>query len=340
VPIIREYSSYRGRRPRGNMLLAVLLVLVILAALSVLLLQRYIVYDASGTPTLDLPWLQGGEEAPETLPPLEDFELIIQAPPADETSTETAEWSVLELPSPLTEDVWQQAQGEASADAVAVTLKDSTGTVWYDSAAAVSDAVVLTEDSSTLLAEITGGALHSVARIHCFPDSKAAGHDVEGKGLKDTNGYIFYDGNNRQWLDPGKTEARAYLCALAAEAAALGFDEVLLSNIGYPAEGRLDQIVSAAGEDGRAANIEAFLKEMRLALDAYELRLCVELPESVLLEGSEETSALVLSKIAPQVNGIYVRAPQSRREALAAALTAAAPDLSLVLLPAGEAQTP
>lgn len=42
----------------------------------------------------------------------------------------------------------------------------------------------------------------AAARIACFHDPKAANADVEGMGLKNTGGYIFYDGNNSQWLDP------------------------------------------------------------------------------------------------------------------------------------------
>ena len=40
-------------------------------------------------------------------------------------------------------------------------------------------------------------------------------------GLKNTGGYIFYDGNNSQGLDPAKPAAREYLCGLAKEAAEL-----------------------------------------------------------------------------------------------------------------------
>ena len=29
---------------------------------------------------------------------------------------------------------------------------------------------------------------------------------------KNTGGFIFYDGNNLNWLDPGKPAARQYLC--------------------------------------------------------------------------------------------------------------------------------
>ena len=37
-------------------------------------------------------------------------------------------------------------------------------------------------------------------------------------GLKNTGGYIFYDGNNLNWLDPSKPAARQYLGGLAESA--------------------------------------------------------------------------------------------------------------------------
>jgi len=327
-------GNYRGRSPKGNSILAVLLVLVILAALSVLLLQRYIVYDEAGRPALELPWQQGREETPELLPPLEDFELVIQAPEEEDPTPGEADWTVLELPAMLTQAAWQQVQAEEGLDAVVVTLKDAAGTVYFEGAAALAEAIVLPEGGD-VLPEVAESSLHTVARITCFADPRAAVHGAADRALQDVNGYVFYDGNNRPWLDPGKPAARSYLCAMAAEAAALGFDEVLLTEIGYPTLGKLDQIAYTPGD--RAAYVAAFLQEMRLALDAYEIRLCVELPDIVLLEGSETASALVLSKIAPLVDGIYARAPEAQREALSAAVAAAAPELALVLLPPEEA---
>ncbi|MBE6995217.1 MAG: hypothetical protein E7429_00565 [Ruminococcaceae bacterium] len=335
MSIIRGYSNYRGRSPKGSRFLAALLVLVILAALSVLLLQRYVVYDEAGRPALELPWEQTQEEKPEDLPPLEDFELVIQTPEEEDAVPGEADWTVRELPAMLTRSVWRQAQAEEGLDSVVVTLKDAAGTVYFESAAALPEAVVLPEGGDALT-EITESALHTVARITCFSDPKAAGYAGADRALKDTDGYVFYDGNNRPWMDPGKPAARSYLCAVAAEAAALGFDEVLLSDIGYPTLGKLEQIAYAPGD--RAAHIAAFLQEMRQALEPYDILLCVELPESVLLSGSDAASALVLSEIAPQVDGIYTRAPEAQRESIAAAVASAAPELSLVLLPAGEAE--
>lgn len=95
----------------------------------------------------------------------------------------------------------------------------------------------------------------------------AARADVEGMGLKNTGGYIFYDGNNGNWLDPSKPAARQYLCTLAAELAQQGFDEILLTDVGYPTVGKLDKI-DYNGAD-RAASIRLFLEELRSALGEY-----------------------------------------------------------------------
>jgi len=66
-------SSYRGRRSAAKTALVIFLVLVILAAVSVILLQRYVVYDEVGSPRIELPWQKETEE--QEMPPLD---LIIE----------------------------------------------------------------------------------------------------------------------------------------------------------------------------------------------------------------------------------------------------------------------
>ena len=60
----RGYHSYRGRSSKGKLVLAVLLVLVILASVGFMMMQKYIVYDETGTPKLVLP-----EKTEESQPP-------------------------------------------------------------------------------------------------------------------------------------------------------------------------------------------------------------------------------------------------------------------------------
>ena len=302
----RNYHSYRGRTPRWRIAVMVLLVVVILVSIAVIALSRNIVYDESGTPQLELPWQEepAAEETPE--PPLDLTIEEIQRP-----KVFLRAFSVKE--QPLTQAVWGEAystsqmpdNAERGYNAAAVTVKGAGGTVYFDSAVAVAGSVSLGEDTAEAISLMNGDGTgyDTIARLSCFHDPKAANRDVEGMGLKNTGGYIFYDGNNSQWLDPAKPAAREYLCALAKEAAELGFDEILLTDVSYPTVGKLDKIDYGEGE--KSAHLAAFLEEMRAALAPYGVALSIEVPEAVITQGADGDAGLILADIAPRVDRIY-----------------------------------
>ena len=316
----RGYHSYRGRTPRWRIAVMVLLVAVILVSVAVIALSRNIVYDESGTPQLELPWKEEpAEETPE--PPLD---LTIEEP---ERSEGLRAFTVKE--QPLTQAVWGEAYSisqmpgnvERGYNAVAVTVKGATGTVYFDSAVAVAGSVSLGEDTAEAISLMNGEATgyHTIARLSCFHDPKAANRDVEGIGLKNTGGYIFYDGNNSQWLDPSKPAAREYLCGLAKEAAELGFDEIMLTDVSYPTEGKLDKIDYGEGE--KSAHLAAFLEEMRAALTPCGVALSIEVPAAVITQGADEDAGLILADIAPRVDRIYAPATAAEVPALTQAVS-------------------
>lgn len=314
----RGYHSYRGRTPKWKVVLAIVLVLVILGAVGFMVLQEHIVYDGTGTPHLRLPQ----QETEDTgTPPEEEepVEVVIQEPEGPQ------EIHAFSLPAQaLTQQTVEAAltEPQAECNAVAVTLKDSAGLVYFDAAGAVSGTVRTEADTTAALEALTGQEdLYTVARISCFHDPKAANAEVESMGLKNTGGYIFYDGNNSQWLDPAKPEARQYLTGIIREAAALGFDEILLTDVSYPTEGKLDKI--AYGEVDRQAQLGAFLAEVRLALEGYDVTLSVELPETAVLNGAEETSGASLAQFAPHVDRLYAVTTSDRTTALSALAAAA-----------------
>lgn len=314
----RGYHSYRGRTPKWKVVLAIVLVLVILGAVGFMVLQEHIVYDGTGTPHLRLP--QQETEDTGTSPEEEEpVEVVIQEPEGPQ------EIHAFSLPAQaLTQQTVEAALAEPQAEcnAVAVTLKDSAGLVYFDAAGAVSGTVRTEADTTAALEALTGQEdLYTVARISCFHDPKAANAEVESMGLKNTGGYIFYDGNNSQWLDPAKPEARQYLTGIIREAAALGFDEILLTDVSYPTEGKLDKI--AYGEVDRQAQLGAFLAEVRLALEGYDVTLSVELPETAVLNGAEETSGASLAQFAPHVDRLYAVTTSDRTTALSALAAAA-----------------
>lgn len=303
MPPSRGYRNYRGRTSKGKIVLAVLLVLIILAALSVLAMQRYVVYDENGTPFLRLPEKEPEETVPQEPPPEEDIQLEVIIP-----EPEIPPVRMFSLPGgALTREIWEAAAAEAGTEygGAVVTLKDQEGTVYFDSAVAVRKAVKVNADTMEILAEMTGREdFHTVARFSCLLDPRASRTDVKGMGLRNTGGYIFYDGNYTAWLDPGKAAAREYLCVLAREIAELGFDEILLTEVSYPTVGKIDKI-NYDTDVPIEENIGLLLEDLRTALEPYQITLSIELPEAVIMEGADQTAGLQMSRIVGTVDRIY-----------------------------------
>ena len=83
----------------------------------------------------------------------------------------------------------------------------------------------------------------------------------------------------------------------------MGFDEILLADVGYPTEGQLDKI--AVGDHNKRENVEIFLREMREVLEPYSVALSVEVSESVLAGAVEEIGGLTLRDAAEIADRIY-----------------------------------
>lgn len=306
------YRHYRGRRTKGKVALAVLLVLVILAALVVIRMQQHVVYDETGAPRLEVPW----QEEPVQDEVHLDLDLVIQDP---EKRIEEIRGVVL-APEQMTADGAAAMLSDADCNAVVIPLKDSTGAVWFETATAVAGSMATTAESSAVLKQLTE-ACHVIGQLHCFDDSVAADADAEAMGLMNTGGFLFYDGANRRWLDPAKPAARQYLCDLAVDAARLGVDEILLTGFGYPTEGLLDKI--AYGETAKNLNLLSLLEELQTALEPYGTVLSLELSADVIAAGQEVASGLVLAEIAPQVDRICAAVLSEEVETMAARVNAA-----------------
>ena len=301
----RGYSSYRGRGRKGKIFLAILLILIILGSVGFIMAREHMRYDADGNLHFDLPWDKGTSDPVEAPG---DPDVVIREP--EQTAVKTPVRGTLLAAKPLTMEEQETAETPLSEMTVtAVTLKDSAGRVYFDSSAAVTGAVSVKPDTGEALNDLTARTdVTAAARIACFHDPKAANADVEGMGLKNTGGYIFYDGNNSQWMDPGHEKARTYLLNIIREAAEQGFREIILTDVSYPTAGKLDKIdfsnAMTAGntaEAGRQAQIEGFLREVRDALPKNVI-LSLELPAETVLAGTNSDAGQELSALAPLVD--------------------------------------
>lgn len=331
---IRGYgSSYTGRDPIWKKFVAALLILVILAALSVIYLQSHLVYDDNGVAHLDLPW--GQEERPPaasvpeavTSPPDEPLTITVE-----DTDKSPGELRGVQLPAlPLTAESWQAAQGTLpppeEIDAVALTVKDDGGHVYYDSptAKAIHDKKIVKAEEGTAaaIAALNEAYPYTIARLSCLPDPIASRERLEEMGLKNTGGYVFYDLHSATWLDPTKQGTVDYVVSLAKECAALGFDEILLTGLTYPTVGKLDKIAygeTASDAAGRSQALRAIVSAVKDALaEEYPFaKVSVELPSAVLTNGTDETAGLILTDMAGVAYRIYAEATPAEAPALAA----------------------
>lgn len=313
----RGYHSYRGRGSKGKIVLAVLLVLVILASIGFMMMQKYIVYDETGTPKLVLP-----EKTGEPQPPEEE--------PVNITIQEQEKKPLLQAVE-LGDDpaAWPAELAAASGQtAFCVTMKASGGQLRYpfESAAAVGGASVAgtASKAAEVLPALLEGEWYSVARISCLRDGGVARSNVDTMGLKNTGGYIFYDGNNENWLDPSKQATKDYVSRLVCDCADLGFDEILLTDLTYPTVGKLDKIAygfdanyetQAAYNTEQIANLLAAVKE---ALGDRDVKLSLELSETVLgNEGVDETAGIDLwNSLMARLDRVYVPTVEERVDAM------------------------
>ena len=307
MPLARGYRTYRGRTSKGKVALAVLLVFIILAALSALAMQRYIAYDENGTPFFRLPERQTDPAPEPEVPPVQvpepadSLEIIVPEPEV------TPVFQVYSLTAaPLTPAAWEAAKAEMgdTFGGVAVTLKDAGGSVYFASQTAAEKAVKTVQGTTEALGMITGDEeLYAIARFSCLPDAFAPYMNNNPMGLKNKTNRNMFRSGGVTWLDPSQPASRAYLCGLVREIAELGFDEILLTDTGYPIQGELDTI--NYGSDPIEGNLSLLWQDLLETLEPYGVKLSMELPESVISDGQEAASGLVLARAVSCADRVY-----------------------------------
>ena len=314
----KGYHSYRGRQTARQRILIVLLVVILCLACSFLFLQSYISYDDDGSLRFDTPF--GQEEVPDQPdePELPDMNLIIDAPGSMEPEEEeepketTCEaYRLVEL-GQITEDgtSLRSALEQAGANGFAYTVRDNTGRVFYPSVAALRSAVEAPAGSDRL-AELCGQEdIRSVARFNCLHDSYYAWMNMTEAGICQSNGHIWYDNISYHWLDAEKEKACQYVVGLAREMAEMGFDELLLEELSYPANGKLEKIDYSGNTREKTEALKNLLLEIRETVQPYGTGLTMVLDARLLDETTREdyirSSGVDPSVLLPLVDAVYV----------------------------------
>jgi len=316
------YRSYHGRMSGGKRAAIVIMVAILVLAAVYLVSQHFVVYDDAGGVHIHWPFAHDDEKpAEDPLPEHDDLEIIIgtKDDPADGSSGEGV----------LAPVVGYYLKGDlALADnegkAFVAEMKDGQGRLRYPSGLITAkDAGAVEGDEADAAALELMLNAYGVASISAVRDNYYPLINTEKAGLCREGYYPWRAFDACYYLDPVKAEARDYICSVAEECVSLGFDEVLLSDIGYPAEGegRLYRILYP--EDPRTA-VAGMLTAVGGAVRRDGAVFSVELTAQTVLEGFDEVRYVYLEDVLAAADRVYVKTTEAEAIAIAKVIGEAA----------------
>ncbi|MBQ1372244.1 MAG: hypothetical protein IIY70_04870, partial [Oscillospiraceae bacterium] len=233
--------SYRARiRWKKGIQICLLLLglLLLLVALTVVYLGRFVVYTPDGVrldfdrdSSRDIPTQSG---LPTVTTPPERVEIEFADPdPRGQSSQPVSGWYVdLEmLQNPAA--VLQALQELSAPCTVLVDLKGGNGSFYYTTAidgARVADIDTKTVD--TVISYLRNHGFTMIARIRSFQDSYFA-EQHNSCALQTASGALWVS-SGFYWLDPANETVLAYLKQIARELAAKGFEEIVFDDFRFP----------------------------------------------------------------------------------------------------------
>ena len=172
----------------------------------------------------------------------------------------------------------QLADAETLADGydgVILPMKTADGALGYVSAlplAADAGASSGDPDRNEVLRALNDTpGLYTVAQVSCLRDS-ALVREEPGLSLHRVSGSPWLDESRQGWLDPAQPQVQSYLIGLCRELAQLGFDEILLTDCGFPTQGDLDSLRAV---EEKEETLETFCRQLQGALADTPVTLSV-----------------------------------------------------------------
>lgn len=232
--------SYRNKSRLKKALLILLCALLAAGLLFLgvfLYLQRFLVYTPDGA-HLDFSghtFLPSGQQPDDSQTGQETLPVeIVQGDSASSMARQQFSGRYLTTAMLSDPEAVQAALEEDLPEAVMLDMKSIFGNFYY--ASDISGAVAANADLAAIrsLIETLGEkGVYLIARIPAFSDNNFALAN-QSSGLPLSSGALWMDANGCYWLDPTDPLVVYYLESIAAELAALGFQEVVFDQFFYP----------------------------------------------------------------------------------------------------------
>ncbi|MDR2687189.1 MAG: putative glycoside hydrolase [Oscillospiraceae bacterium] len=216
-----------------------------------------------------------------------------ESAPAAETATEGE--PAAELPCVKVKGLYVTAWSAGMADrmshyielcdtteinALVLDVKDDRGQITFlNSVEGASQASFnIIPDIEKIVSRLKEHGIYAIARLVCFKDPLWS-RLHPGLAIRNARGAPWKDADGVTWLDPYNRASWGYIAAVAKQAARLGFDEIQLDYVRFPAGGNLREIDygSAGGGKPKAEAIGEFLAYVRAALAGTGAKLSADI---------------------------------------------------------------
>lgn len=314
------YQEYRGRSGARSVLIFIILLLAVLLAAGLVFMAvmgEYIEYTDTGV-EIHWPWL----DSSPGLPPLESDPVVIVTDDVVVTVEPTPEPTPTPTPEPQYEPIQAvtvtaaqlrggsaaQAVASAGGNALVVEMKAGDGQLaWQTRSEMAASLWANAADDRTAqairdLAE--AGNIYLVARVHCFKDPSMARARIGS--LMTLRGNVWYDRMGVCWTSPANQQAVDYLSELCQELAAMGFDEILLDDAGYPWDGEVNVLATSDNRpEDRTVPVAAFYARLAGELEEQDVCLSVYASER-LLPGETVYTGITASVLAQNAGRVWL----------------------------------
>jgi hypothetical protein len=164
-------------------------------------------------------------------------------------------------------------------NAVVIDVKGDRGMVAFPSAVPLATAigaqrVITIPNLKELLRTLHEDGLYTIARIVVLKDDPLASARPD-LAIKQQNGAVFHDREGLRWVDPTQREVWDYNIAIAAEAAAAGFDEIQFDYLRFP-DSKEARLPAPNTQESRTRAIAGFIKAAGQRLIPYNVFLAVD----------------------------------------------------------------
>ena len=158
---------------------------------------------------------------------------------------------------------------KSDMNAIVIDIKDDYGEITFSTnneiLATISNGAI--PNIERIVSRLKEHGIYTIARLVCFKDPLWSSMNTE-LAIQDMSGALWKDNGSASWLNPYNKDSWEYIALIAKEAVRLGFNEIQLDYVRFPADGNLADIDFGSAGNGKtkAEAIGEFLDYMESVL--------------------------------------------------------------------------